>query len=157
MKCESHQVRYALWFICAAERERAREWERKRYREREKEENYSNSFCSRRHRRHFCCHWLWKLTAFPPFPSQQVCHISANLLVSQHWHPVLLDRPPTLVSFALLSIRFFEIPISMLGGFAAPPWQPAPTEPILFYSCHRICLFFGVYFVVVFFIVLEKS
>lgn len=111
MKCESHQVRSALWFICAAERERAREWERERYREREKEENYSNSFCSRRRRRHFCCHWLWKLTAFPPSPPNnsatfQLIFWSANTDTLCFWPPPQpWSRLPCCL-FAFLKFQF---------------------------------------------------
>lgn len=56
---------------------------------------------------------------FPPPPPNnsatfQLIFWSANTDTLCFW------PAPTLVSFALLSIRFFEIPISMLGGFAAP-------------------------------------
>lgn len=119
----------------------------------------------------FSCHWLWKLTASPAAS----WHISANLLVSKHWHshtiafsvlvPILIahDR----LSVALLSIRFLKFQFECFVVFpaTAPPVVAVPTiqwlEPILFYSCHRhlICLFLtaAVLVVVVFFIALEKS
>jgi len=118
MKCESLQVWFApstLWFICHLCRRNHKKIKK----------IIQIRFCSRRHFLVTGCEnsQLFSLLAFPSFPDAR--HISANLLVSQHWHPRLpyyYKCPSVCLSVCQLPCCLFAFWNSNLNA----PWFPLP-------------------------------